>query len=112
MSLTVDKMMIKHNALTKRSLGFHIKKRLQKGFTLIEVLVTLFILAIGLLGLAGLLFEGMRNNQGSYLRTQASIMAYDMADRMRANSDQASGYQGFSTNDASTTIPACASDAA
>lgn len=80
------------------------------GFTLIEILVTLFILAIGLLGLAGLLFEGMRNNQGAYLRTQASILAYDMADRMRANSTEAQGgsYGGFSTATIqSTTLPAC-----
>jgi len=82
---------------------------------MIEILVTLFILAIGLLGLAGLLFEGMRNNQGSYLRTQASILAYDMADRMRANRAEAQGgsYGGFSTATIqSTTLPACTGQAA
>ncbi|KEF29704.1 Type IV fimbrial biogenesis protein PilV [Marinobacter nitratireducens] len=87
----------------------------EQGFTLIEILVTLFILAIGLLGLAGLLFEGMRNNQGSYLRTQASILAYDMADRMRANKSEAEAgnYGGFSTAKIkSKTPPACASQAA
>jgi type IV pilus assembly protein PilV len=86
------------------------------GFTLIEILVTLFILAVGLLGLAGLMVDGMRNNQGAYLRTQASILAYDMADRMRANREEAEDggeYDGFSTasDSASTTIPACASTA-
>ncbi|SNC76538.1 type IV pilus assembly protein PilV [Marinobacter sp. es.048] len=87
----------------------------QSGFTMIEILVTLFILAIGLLGLAGLLFEGMRNNQGAYLRTQASILAYDMADRMRANGAEAEAgnYGGFSTaNIQSTTPPTCASQSA
>lgn len=84
------------------------------GFTLIEILVTLFILAVGLLGLAGLIVDGMRNNQGAYLRTQASILAYDMADRMRVNQTQAEGggkYAGFDTfsETSSTTIPACAS---
>lgn len=85
----------------------------QRGFTLIEILVTLFILAIGLLGLAGLLVEGMRNNQGAYLRTQASILAYDMADRMRANRDEAESgsYSGFTTDGASTDLPACATQA-
>lgn len=85
-----------------------------RGFTLIEILVTLFILAVGLLGLAGLMVDGMRNNQGAYLRTQASILAYDMADRMRANREEAEDggeYDGFSTDGASTTIPACASTA-
>ncbi len=84
--------------------------RSQRGFTLIEILVTVFILAIGLLGLAGLTLEGMRNNQGAYLRTQASILAYDMADRMRANKERASDYAGFSTDGATTTLPACATD--
>lgn len=85
----------------------------QHGFTLIEILVTVFILAIGLLGLAGLTLEGMRNNQGAYLRTQASILAYDMADRMRANKESASDYAGFSTdgNGATTTLPGCATEA-
>lgn len=85
-----------------------------RGFTLIEILVTLFILAVGLLGLAGLMVDGMRNNQGAYLRTQASMLAYDMADRMRANREEAEDggeYDGFSTDGASTTIPACASNA-
>ncbi|WP_421858090.1 type IV pilus modification protein PilV [Marinobacter salarius] len=85
-----------------------------RGFTLIEILVTLFILAVGLLGLAGLMVDGMRNNQGAYLRTQASILAYDMADRMRANREEAEDggkYAGFSTANASTTISACASTA-
>lgn len=87
----------------------------EQGFTMIEILVTLFILAIGLLGLAGLLFEGMRNNQGAYLRTQASVLAYDMADRMRSNKAEAQSgsYGGFSTaNVQSTTPPTCASQAA
>lgn len=82
----------------------------QRGFTLIEILVTVFILAIGLLGLAGLILEGMRNNQGAYLRTQASILAYDMADRMRANKERASDYAGFSTDGATTTLPGCATE--
>ncbi|WP_404368374.1 type IV pilus modification protein PilV [Marinobacter sp.] len=86
-----------------------------RGFTLIEILVTMVILAVGLLGLAGLVMDGMRNNQGAYLRTQASILAYDMADRMRANHSRATGggdYAGFSTVGASTAIPACTTDAA
>lgn len=55
------------------------------GFTLIEVLVTMLIMAIGLLGLAGIQVTGMRNNLSAYNRSQATQLAYDMADRMRAN---------------------------
>jgi len=55
------------------------------GFTLLEVLVALLVLSIGLLGLAALQASGTRYVHGSYLRSQAVIQAYDMADRMRAN---------------------------
>jgi type IV pilus assembly protein PilV len=57
----------------------------QKGFTLIEVLIAVLVLGIGLLGLAALQTAGIRSNQNAYLRSQATIMAYDMIDRMRAN---------------------------
>ena len=56
-----------------------------KGFTLIEVLVSVLILSTGLLGLVGLQTAGMRNIIGSYNRTQASQLASGMADRIRAN---------------------------
>jgi type IV pilus assembly protein PilV len=55
------------------------------GFTLIEVLVAVLVLAIGLLGLAALQVTGLRNNHSAYLRSQATTLALDMADRMRAN---------------------------
>jgi len=55
------------------------------GFTLLEVLVALLVLTIGLLGLAALQASGTRYVHGSYLRSQAVIQAYDMADRIRAN---------------------------
>lgn len=86
----------------------------QRGFTLIEILVTLFIVAIGLLGLASLMVDGVRNNQSAYLRTQASLLAYDMADRIRVNSAQAESgaYDDFTTVGASKNVPACVSAAA
>jgi len=58
---------------------------LQRGFTLIEVLVSIVILAIGLLGLAGLQLQGMQNTQGGNFRAQATNLAYDITDRMRVN---------------------------
>ena len=57
----------------------------QMGFTLIEVLVALLVLSVGLLGLAMLQVQGMKFNSDAYFRTQATILAYDMIDRMRAN---------------------------
>lgn len=55
------------------------------GFTLIEVLVSMLILSVGLLGLAGLQVASLRNNQSAYNRSQATQLAYDLADRMRTN---------------------------
>src|SRR3990167_4605539 len=60
--------------------------RSQKGFSLIEVLVALLVLSIGLLGLAALQTTSLQFNTGSYFRTQATFLAYDILDRMRANS--------------------------
>ncbi len=60
-------------------------KKIIKGFTLFEILVTLIVLSIGLLGLAHLQSRGMEGNHRAYLRSQASLLAYDMVDRMRAN---------------------------
>jgi type IV pilus assembly protein PilV len=60
-----------------------------KGFSLIEVLVTLLITSVGLLGLAVLQAKSLQFNHGAYLRSQANILAYDIADRMRLNKDDA-----------------------
>jgi len=57
----------------------------QHGFTLLEVLIALLILSIGLLGLAALQTVGLRSNQMATMRTQATLIAYDITDRMRAN---------------------------
>lgn len=57
----------------------------QHGFTMIEVLIALVVLSIGLLGLAGLQTTGLRFNQSAAMRGHATQLAYDLADRMRAN---------------------------
>ena len=59
--------------------------RSNAGFTLIEALVALAVLSIGLLGLAMLQVQGMKFTTESYFRTQATLLAYDIMDRMRAN---------------------------
>jgi type IV pilus assembly protein PilV len=65
----------------------------QQGTSLAEVLVTMLLLAIGLLGVAGMHVVGLKNTMNANLRTQASILAYDIADRMRANRPNAFDYQ-------------------
>jgi len=59
------------------------------GFTLIEVLVAMLVLAFGLIGLAGLQVSSLRDSQRAFYRSQATQLAYDVADRMRANNNPA-----------------------
>lgn len=61
----------------------------QKGSSLIEVLVTLVLVAIALSGMMMMQARGLEQNQSAYLRTQAIAMASDMADRMRLNKQAA-----------------------
>jgi type IV pilus assembly protein PilV len=60
-------------------------KQTQKGFTLLEVMVTLLIISFGLLGLAGIIANSLKYNQSAYASSVASLMANDIIDRMRAN---------------------------
>lgn len=55
------------------------------GFSMIEVLVSLFVLAVGLLGVAALQLSSITNNQEGYFRSQATALADDLVARMRGN---------------------------
>ena len=57
-----------------------------RGFTLIEVLLTIVLIGIGLLGLATLQVTSLNNQMEAYQRTQALMMLEDMANRIRSNS--------------------------
>jgi type IV pilus assembly protein PilV len=57
----------------------------QRGVSLIEVLVSVLLLTFGIVGMAGLQFNGTKFNHSAYLRSQGTSLAYDVADRMRAN---------------------------
>lgn len=82
-----------------------------RGFTLIEVLVALLVLGIGLLGVAGLQSATLGMNHASYLRSQATVLAQDITDRMRANprgTGNGAYFQGTATETSScTTTTGC-----
>ena len=71
--------------MNARSVARSGRRRLQGGVSLIEVLVALLVFGIGLLGLAALIIVSLRSTQSAYLRTQASVLAQGMSNRMRAN---------------------------
>lgn len=64
-------------------------RRAQRGVSLIEVLVTLLIVALALLGAAGLQAQAMRFNKGGQNRATAVFLAGDLAERMETNKDAA-----------------------
>jgi len=76
------------------------------GFTLIEVLVAVMVLGVGLLGIAGLQVTGLHNNHSAYLRSQATLLASDIADRMRAN-PQGVAAGLYNNQSAPTSVPDC-----
>lgn len=80
--------------------SLHLHLTIDQGFSLIEVLVALFVLSIGLLGLAMLQVTGIKFNSDSYSRTQATLLAYDVIDKMRANLGEA-GAGTYTVADAS-----------
>ena len=55
------------------------------GFSLLEVLIALVVLSVGLLGLAALQAAGLRGSSSAFQRSQAVVLASDIADRMRVN---------------------------
>lgn len=63
----------------------HALIRAQAGIGMIEILVSIIILSIGLLGLAGLQTASLTHNHSAGFRSTATVMAYSILDSMRAN---------------------------
>ncbi len=64
----------------------------QRGVSLLEVMIAVLVLAVGVLGAATLQLNAIRYNASAGYSTQASLIASDLLDRMRANSGQLSHY--------------------
>ncbi len=70
------------------------ERNANRGFTLIEVLVAMLVIAIGLLGVAALQFRGMQYSKGALIRSQVNILANDITEKVRINSANVSNYVG------------------
>lgn len=80
----------------------------QAGMTLIEVLVSMLLLAIGMLGIAGLQAATSKYRVNTAARSEIAVLLTDFADKVRANPDAAGN--NFVTGFASTPEYALASD--
>jgi type IV pilus assembly protein PilV len=59
-----------------------------KGFSLVEVLIAVFVLALGVIGAAGLQLAAVRTSQQSGYQTIAVELANELADKMRSSDAQ------------------------
>ena len=62
--------------------------RHQRGFSLLEVLVSVVIMSVGILGVVGMQILSLQQNRSSLFRSEALLLAGGMLDRMRANRGQ------------------------
>jgi type IV pilus assembly protein PilV len=67
----------------------------QTGFSMIELLVAVLVMGIGVLGITALQMVSLQNNRGALVRAEASVRAYDLLDRIRANPNGAYGGVAF-----------------
>lgn len=72
---------------------------LARGYSLLEVLITMFVIAIGLLGLVGLQARALTAEVEAAARGQALMLVNDMADRMQANLNSVKNPVGNATYD-------------
>ncbi|WP_028104062.1 type IV pilus modification protein PilV [Pseudoduganella violaceinigra] len=87
-------------------------RRAAMGFTMVEVLVAVLLLAVGLVGALAMQAHAMRTRQESALLSEALQAAATLADHIRANAAQSSAYLGFAFDatqaGALSGAPACA----
>ena len=80
-----------------------------KGFTLVEALVSMVILAVGLLGIAGMQAKGLKSTGNANSITRASHLAENIIERMRGNPQGVDGgnYNVSPVNGTTPTDPKC-----
>ena len=80
------------------------------GFTMLEVLISIVVIAFGLLGVAGLQAFAVKNNQSAGTRITATTLAMDLVDRIHSNPPALalpSGYDKQNLSDYTTLVATC-----
>ena len=70
--------------------------KVQRGFSMIELLISVLIMSIGVLGMAGLQTLSLQQNRSALLQGEAGLLVNDILDRIRAN--PSSDYSGIALN--------------
>lgn len=83
----------------------------QRGFSLIEILISVLVFGVGILGLGGLQIASLKGANNAHYRTVASVLAMDLADRMRSNLSAVSDGRYGETVSCSTVSRLCRSSA-
>lgn len=65
------------------------------GFSLIEIMIVLAVLSVGILGMGLLQGTAIKSSNGAYQRSEATWLAYEILDRMRANPNNIGAYDGY-----------------
>ncbi len=79
----------------------------QRGFSMIEVLVSLLVIGIGLLGLSGLQIASIKGASNAHSRNVAGMIAFELGERMRANPAGVDGGFYSNTDTCSTNLNQC-----
>lgn len=78
----------------------------QGGISLIEILVAVFVVSVGLLGVARMEILAKQSNAEAIQRTSASQIAHDIIEKMRANPKELTAYVGQTLGSGGLTAPA------
>jgi len=84
------------------------------GFSMIELLVAVLVMGIGVLGVTGLQVVALQNNRAALLQADATQLAYDMLDRIRANpagAPRGQAYNGLGIDDEPPAAGNCVANA-
>jgi len=80
----------------------------QQGITLIEVLISVVVFSVGMLGLGSLQITSTKVSNNAHFRTTASLLAMNFTDRMRANlAGVSQGYYAEDINCSTANVPVC-----
>jgi type IV pilus assembly protein PilV len=89
------------------------KNQLQRGFSLIEVMVSTLVISVSVLGMTGMQITAKRAGLEAIQRTSATSLTMDLIERMRSNPEALSSYVTTGLGGGSITVeptPDCSYD--